>query len=159
MAETVRLSQERLVCANCVVKMRDQASPEALLRCGGCRLLHYCSPVCQREHWQASHRSLCKIFSGKKQISETHKEGICQTCSSESYWLTRKSIVKLYWQKFGYHLNVCVSTTKEEDYPWQCPYQLGECSGKYLGWVDEYLAKIDELLLRKGSKYYKRMVV
>ena len=154
MAETVRLSQERLVCANCVVKMRDQPYPEALLRCGGCRLLHYCSPVCQREHWQASHRWLCKIFSRKKQISETtHTEGFCNdTFSSENYWFTKNSIVKFYWEKFGYYDDVSVDRSKEQDFPWQCPYQLGESTGKYLGWIDEYLAKIDELLLRKGSK-------
>ena len=149
-----RLSEERLVCANCVVRMRGPASPEKLLRCGGCSLLHYCSAVCQREHWQANHRSVCKIFSGKKKIPETkHEESNCQTCSMESYWLTKKSIVKLYWEKFGYHVDVCVEKTKEEDYPWQCPYQLGECTGNYLGWIDEYLARVDELLLREGSKY------
>ena len=160
MDEAPRLSPEKLVCANCVVKMRGQAPPGLLLRCGGCRLLHYCSAVCQTEDWHANHSSLCKIFSRKKKISETeHKEGSCQTCSLESYWLTKKSIVKFYWDKFGYNVAVPVDKTKEEDYPWQCPYQLGECTGNYLGWVDEYLAKIDELFLRKGSKCTECMVV
>ena len=150
-----RLCQEDLVCANCLVKMRDLDGSVKLLRCGGCKLLHYCSVVCQTEHWHDNHKSVCKIFSRKKKISETkHKEGICNTCLG-SYWLAKKNIiVKFYLEKFGYHLDVSdEEKIKEEDYPWQCPYQLGESTGVYLGWVDEYLARIDELLLRKGAKY------
>ena len=133
-----RLRQEDLVCAYCVVKMRD-------LDCR-VKLLHYCSAVCQTEHWHYNHKSVCKILSGKKILETKHKDS-CQTrnCSID-YLLTKKSIVKFYWEKFGFHLDISVDKTKGEDYPWQCPYQLGECTGEYLGWVDEYLAKIGELL-------------
>ena len=149
-----RLCQEDLDCANCVVKMRDLDCSVKLLMCGGCKLVHYCSAVCQTEHWHHNHKSVCKIFSRKKKISETKHKGICNNCLG-SYWHAKKNnIVKLYWEKFGYHLDVSEEEkTKEEDYPWQCPYQLGESTGEYLGWVDEYLARMDELLLRKSSKY------
>ena len=55
----------------------------------------------------------------------------------------------LFWRKHGYHLDEADANfkrNKKEDYPWQCPYQLGECTGEYIGWIDEYLAKIDQLL-------------
>ena len=34
----------------------------------------------------------------------------------------------------------------EEDLPWQCPFQLGECTGQFVGWIDESLYKMTSLL-------------
>ena len=153
MEERPRLDKEKLVCANCLVKMRfelrDQDLPELLLRCEGCELLHYCSAVCQTEHWEANHKYLCKIFSRKEILETKHIEGFCHTCSWESKFNTKTSIVLTLWELFGYiddDSDYIKIRKKEEVYPWQCPYLLGECTGEYVGWVDEYLAKIDELL-------------
>ena len=34
----------------------------------------------------------------------------------------------------------------EPDQPWQCPFQLGECTGQFVGWIDESLYKMTSLL-------------
>ena len=146
-----RLHQPDLVCANCLVKMRDLDCFVKLRRCPGCKLVHYCSAVCETEHWQSNHESVCKIFSRKKKISKTNREE--EFCSRNNYWFYKNVLLKVYWEKFGYHVKLSEDSTREQDYPWQCPYQLGESTGKYLGWVDEYLAKITEFLIRKASKY------
>jgi hypothetical protein len=36
-----------------------------LKRCSGCKLVQYCSAGCQRAHWAAGHKALCKL--SKKQ--------------------------------------------------------------------------------------------
>ncbi len=30
-------------------------------KCGGCRVVHYCSLICQKKHWKAEHKAVCKI--------------------------------------------------------------------------------------------------
>ena len=154
-----RLSQEDLVCANCVVKIRDPGCSEPVVavevRCETCQLVHYCSALCRTEHWHNNHKAVCRIFARQEILETKHKEGFCHTCSWHNTFNTKKSVISLYWEKFGYHLDdpKAFKRTKEEEYPWQCPYQLGECTGEYLGWVDEYLARIDELLTMTVTIY------
>ena len=34
--------------------------PDARLRCGRCRSVHYCDASCQLEHWSNGHKKQCK---------------------------------------------------------------------------------------------------
>jgi hypothetical protein len=40
-------------CANCL-------ETHDLKSCAGCNLVRYCGPDCQKEHWEAGHKPLCK---------------------------------------------------------------------------------------------------
>ena len=42
----------------------------SLRRCSGCWVVRYCSVVCQKEHWQNSHRYGCIVYSFKKSLSQ-----------------------------------------------------------------------------------------
>jgi hypothetical protein len=53
---TTNLTQGEM-CANCYVL--EKTLHEKLLKCGQCRLIKYCSPTCQKEHWKA-HKKQCK---------------------------------------------------------------------------------------------------
>ena len=77
-----RLRQEELECANCILKIPipDYDSSVKLLRCENCKLLHYCSTLCQTEHWHDNHKSLCKIFAREEILETKHQEGFCHTC-------------------------------------------------------------------------------
>ena len=33
----------------------------AFQKCGGCRVVQYCSITCQKRHWKAEHKAVCKI--------------------------------------------------------------------------------------------------
>jgi len=46
-------AEDHRACANCL-KTHDLKS------CAGCGLVRYCGPDCQKEHWEASHKPLCK---------------------------------------------------------------------------------------------------
>ena len=143
-------------CANCLIKMKTEHSSceQIKVTCSGCSLLQYCCKVCQTEH-QPSHQTICDIFSGKVKP----RLGNCLTpeCRDpkrrEELRTKRANLVRLYWQKFGYF--------KEEDkYPWQCPYPLGEQSGKFVGWIDEYLYHLQEMLttsIRASSRRWQKI--
>jgi hypothetical protein len=53
------------VCAGCGMEASGGSGGAKLRRCGGCRAVHYCSPACQKAHWQA-HRAACKAAQGAK---------------------------------------------------------------------------------------------
>jgi hypothetical protein len=53
---TTNLTQGEM-CANCYVL--EKTLDRKLLKCGQCRLIKYCSPSCQKEHWKV-HKKQCK---------------------------------------------------------------------------------------------------
>jgi len=40
-----------------------------LRKCGGCELIRYCSPECQKTHWKEVHKAECKAVQAFKQQS------------------------------------------------------------------------------------------
>lgn len=55
--------QDVLVCERCEVD--DGAGERALLRCGACKCVYYCSADCQREDWR-DHKAACKVIVEKQ---------------------------------------------------------------------------------------------
>ena len=54
-----------------------------------------------------------------------------------------------------FHFFGCKYGKADEGQPWQCPFQLGECTGQFLGWIDEALYKMTSTLrlaLKSESK-------
>jgi ubiquitin carboxyl-terminal hydrolase 36/42 len=49
-------------CARC--------GAESTLRCSGCKKVTYCSPKCQREHWERGHRGQCKMLSSTSTLAD-----------------------------------------------------------------------------------------
>ena len=140
-------------CANCLVKMKpDHSSCEQIkVTCSGCSLVQYCCKVCQAEH-QPTHQTLCSIFSGK--MKQCGEETDTPDCEDEECRIKFNNLVRLYWQKFGYF-------TDGEEYPWQCPYQLGEHKGgNFVGWIDEYLSYMEDALtaaIRASSRRWQKI--
>lgn len=69
-AEAVSAELERLMwrqCANpyCVTDISSGTAAAALpsVRCSACKLVAYCGPACQREHWSSgNHKVLCRSY-------------------------------------------------------------------------------------------------
>lgn len=52
---------------------------EPKFACGSCYTYKYCDALCQRRHWLASHKQLCKaITEGRKLYSKTSIEFQCE---------------------------------------------------------------------------------
>lgn len=61
-ASTVGLRQ----CAMCDKEVHGEQS----LCCGRCRAVIYCSPVCQKQHWKETHKSLCGLYKAMMEREE-----------------------------------------------------------------------------------------
>ena len=143
-------------CANCLIKMKGEGCSEKIkVTCAGCSVVQYCSKVCQAEH-HPSHHSICSIFSGKVKLQacQTTKPDCRDEQLEEELRLKSNILVRLYWQKFGYFQE------EEEENPRQCPYLLGEQSGQFVGWIDEYLSHLDDMLttsIRASSRKWQKI--
>jgi len=72
-------------CANCLVYDWKQPSLDLLKRCTGCRVPWYCDEMCQKEHWDNTHKTQCKYLSKKKVLSSAkHEETTCLVCKEEA---------------------------------------------------------------------------
>ena len=138
-----------------------------LRRCTGCQVVAYCSKLCQSEHWKTNHKAWCQILSGKRRVPPVeHRVGQCRACVRgksgmfcESLAIRNRAVVS-FFNGFGYHMETecaCrVDNTEEEQYrsrpesafPSQFPFQLGENTGVFLGWIDEYLYNMTRLFLK-----------
>jgi ubiquitin carboxyl-terminal hydrolase 36/42 len=38
------------------------SKPGTKYRCGSCKVVHYCSPECQRTHWTKGHKGQCQVL-------------------------------------------------------------------------------------------------
>lgn len=56
--EDLFIGDDCLACAVCN-RSAEAVSLSALLMCGRCRSVAYCSPACQRAHWKAGHKTAC----------------------------------------------------------------------------------------------------
>eukprot|EP01128_Nolandella_sp_AFSM9_P001940 TRINITY_DN12340_c0_g1_i1.p1 TRINITY_DN12340_c0_g1~~TRINITY_DN12340_c0_g1_i1.p1 ORF type:complete len:284 (-),score=42.03 TRINITY_DN12340_c0_g1_i1:166-1017(-) len=87
-------------CANC--SSSTPSSGNKLSRCSNCKLLHYCSSQCQRNHWP-SHRDQCQGFATMlKEVAEVNVMPIfyrylCTELISlpEFYYLQSKHMIAL----------------------------------------------------------------
>ena len=124
-------------------------------RCSGCKVLSYCSKPCQMEHWHYSHKKICKILSGKQAGPAVHHDvHNCLSCTEDNNGARCKSlksyeaILTNYWRYFQ-----C------EQGQFQCPFLPGECSSKFLSWLDNYLYVITDVLQEAvtaaGAAFYR----
>ena len=140
-----------------------------LRRCTGCYLVAYCSTLCQREHWSgpANHKKWCKILSGRKVLDRVnHQVGNCFSCTPDKNGQRcpsidfRKRFIVTFMTIFGYHMDTdCECRTpnreaeeyysrEEKDYPVQFPFQLGDNTGVFMGWIDEYIYNMTKLFMK-----------
>ncbi|GAQ88114.1 hypothetical protein KFL_004020010, partial [Klebsormidium nitens] len=56
LTETISTKADKVALSLCA----DCGRPEALYRCGRCRVVRYCSRECQSRHWKESHKQACK---------------------------------------------------------------------------------------------------
>ena len=135
------------------------------LQCSGCKVLKYCSQHCQKEHWLTGHRKLCKVLAGTQRLEPLrHEVNSCLACTEQAHGEKcssirhRKEIVWNYFRFFG--CQVGKKPGKDEsEFPWHCPFQLGECTGRFVNWIDESLWRLISLLrltLRAEEKTLKK---
>jgi len=148
-----------------------------LKRCSGCHLVAYCSEKCQKEHWIYNHQKMCKMLSGRKQTKQyRHHFDKCETCADRigSAFREKNSLLlpcgiatiqiylmNHYWLHFGYHREAACNCSpewqrkmiKNMTFPMNPPFVMGEISGEYLGWIDEYLAILGVYLVAIEAKY------
>ena len=159
------LCQKKLNCS-CPCSCA-QCQPVNLQRCSACNLVSYCSKQCQREHWRASHKKMCSLlrqsWTSKFQPVEHNKE-TCVSCQRSKVLAKEGAVVCLeessnvyvprnYWLSMGYHVdqmrnlpakcncpgaNVFQTFTYRQ-FPGRFPFSLGEHTGVFHGWIDEYL--------------------
>jgi len=153
------------------------ACGDSLKRCSGCHLVAYCSEKCQKEHWTYNHQKMCKVLSGKKRPKQyRHHFDSCETCADRigSSFREKNSLLlpcgiatiqiylmNHYWLHFGYHREATCSCSPESQrmriktmtFPMNPPFVMGEISGEYLGWIDEYLAILGVYLVAIEAKY------
>ena len=72
-------------------------SPGSLRACSQCRLLTYCSTVCQREHWFRHHKNVCKLLAGEEaDTGKDHDTENCSKCREDEggpdLWLDRNCL-------------------------------------------------------------------
>jgi hypothetical protein len=48
--------------------------------CGGCRGVRYCSAACQKAHWKAGHKEVCKAAQAAAKAALSTEGGISQAC-------------------------------------------------------------------------------
>lgn len=62
-------------------------TPESstLKGCGGCKVVRYCSPECQKNDWQAIHKKECKILKGLHDVPPTATRGLMQMFLRHKY--------------------------------------------------------------------------
>ncbi|KPA80870.1 MYND zinc finger (ZnF) domain-like protein [Leptomonas pyrrhocoris] len=53
------------VCAQCLKRAPATTTSPALLRCGSCKAVYYCSPECQKAHWTTVHRTPCRAYKAR----------------------------------------------------------------------------------------------
>jgi len=172
-------------CTNCESKGDAEKTPKsglgALKRCSGCHLAVYCSEMCQKEHWINNHKRMCKILSGKKKIeTQTHSLESCKTCNSKIDFILKEKnsyntpcgldtiqiyLVNHYWLQFGYHNEAVCKCSPEKkrlimmtmQFPMKTPFTMGELSGEYLGWIDQYLSVLAGYIVSIEEKYEKEI--
>ena len=138
-----------------------------LRRCTGCQVVAYCSKLCQTEHWKSNHKAWCQILAWKTRVPAVeHRVGQCRACTPaksgrfcESLHIRNRAVVS-FFNGFGYHMDTecaCRVDNREEEqyrsrpenaFPSQFPFQLGENTGVFLGWIDEYLYNLTRLFLK-----------
>ena len=72
----MRTSIQRNLCANCSLFDWIQVESECLQQCGGCKVLQYCSPQCQAEHWALVHKAHCRMLARARQSEEAGKDPV-----------------------------------------------------------------------------------
>ena len=61
----------RLIMASLTVEtwQCDACGKESVTKlqcCGGCKSVYYCDTKCQQQHWNAGHKSKCKVMKLEK---------------------------------------------------------------------------------------------
>ena len=97
-----------------------------LYDCSGCKVVSYCSKLCQREHWFTAHKNHCKFLNGSRKLCQDvfHDDTNCKECKKNpdtekvkgcpyrnSKWITME-----YYKMHLYgHLDVNLDKRSEEE--------------------------------------------
>jgi len=71
---------KKVPCDNCLLYKWecDMSKPK---QCKKCKMVNYCSRICQLEHWNKVHRKHCKYLAGTKVKDKAgHKPNFCPKC-------------------------------------------------------------------------------
>lgn len=69
-------------CSWCFIKPEVSKNLKA---CGGCKIVRYCSTVCQKNDWQAIHKKECKVLKVLPDIPPTPTRGLMQLSLRHEY--------------------------------------------------------------------------
>ena len=96
-------------CAACAAPLRFPAK-----QCGRCKTL-YCGAACQKQHWDAGHKDLCKkikkaggaeqyyannkyaeaVSVAAEACAEETKGQTCYICTQALHWKTKEGLVRM----------------------------------------------------------------
>ncbi|KAG5180249.1 hypothetical protein JKP88DRAFT_279665 [Tribonema minus] len=62
-------------CAAAAAAAAAPRAAAALLMCGGCGLVAYCSRDCQQQHWERSHKAVCRVLAETVGSGGIHSSG------------------------------------------------------------------------------------
>jgi len=145
-------------CCNCYIFDWKQPTND-LKRCTGCRVVWYCGDMCQREHWNNSHKKQCKYMSNRKVLSNAkHDQATCLVCQEEA------NVGQEEMSKPSNPTLPCTMSTAnkvlmniDESFSEECrvPYAtLAEVTGQFHTKVEAILAIIMRILVKmKMSKH------
>ena len=138
-------------CVNCDNYGWDQPSDKSKIkRCSNCKVMSYCSPECQKEHWKKVHKDHCKYLSGKRvQSSTVHNFSICRYCLKESQVGDEMSTPSVSYLGCPWILgNVMGSRVKIDENIAPSPFQLGEITSQFECQVDHTLFTLQRLFYK-----------
>lgn len=62
-------------CRCCGQVLASTYSSVKLMSCGACKVVHYCNRECQKRHWKAGHKAVCRPMQSDKNI-----EAVARIC-------------------------------------------------------------------------------
>ena len=125
-----------------------------LQRCSRCKTVSYCSPECQKEHWEKHHKQHCKYLSGSTILPLTrHSATACPRCpellpghrsAQHPSLLCHLASLHDLWDKPTVVMTLDTNFKMEEK--GFLPFPLGELSGRYGCKYDHTLSLMLQIL-------------
>lgn len=85
------VGRQVVVCAGCAGNQLMQGSSVSLKRCAKCRSVLYCSAECQRTHWAAEHKRVCKKRA--RELEKLRREHGDEYVSDWEQWTRNSQLV------------------------------------------------------------------
>ena len=72
-------AQRCVVCGATEAKAKPaKTGREKLMQCGRCKTPRYCSPACQRAHWKAGHKGVCKTLAAQRDAEVARRQALAE---------------------------------------------------------------------------------